>query len=323
MNILPSIDKSVVDYSQFTRKKMNLTYAEQSSSQKLDIVYPDQGSGPFPLIIFVHGGGFVGGSKDEFTIAFIFKLISQGYAVASVEYRLALEAPWPAQIYDVKAAVRWLRANGKELELSTEKVLMCGNSAGATLTQLTAATGGKELLEDLSMGNAEQSCKVDAIISWYGLGSFEMELSTSQGITHAEYARITNIQEECLDGYPELLDSASLLLRKPAREHMDEVKAMSPLNYVDRNFPYALFQHGTADTVLDYRQSIVMAGKICSHCGAERAEVDLFPGAVHGDPRIKADENMQRCLRFIKTYLPGGYPGEFPMPEIRLTRKQD
>lgn len=323
MNKLPSTEKMVVDYSQFARKKLNLAYAEQSSSQMLDIVYPDRGSGPFPLIIFVHGGGFAGGSKDEFTIAFIFKLISQGYAVASVEYRLALEAPWPAQIYDVKSAVRWLRAKGKELGLCTEKILMCGNSAGATLTQLTAATGGRGLLEDLSTGNAEHSSRVDAIISWYGLSSFEMELSGSPGITHDEYARITNIQEDCFDGYPELLDSASLLLCKPAREYMDEVNAMSPLNYVDCNFPNALFQHGTADRVLDYRQSVAMAGKVCSLCGAERAEVDLFPGAVHGDPRIKSDENMQRCLLFIKKHLPGGYPGESPMPEIRLIRKQD
>lgn len=323
MDTLHSQVKLAVDYSQFSHTKLDLAYADQSPSQRLDLVYPEQGVGPFPLIVFIHGGGFVGGGKDDFTISFVFKLVSQGYAVASVEYRLALEAPWPAQIYDVKAAVRWLRANHAALNLDTEKLLICGNSAGATLTQLIAATGGKDILEDRSMGNARQSCKADAIISWYGLSDFEMELLNSPGLTHEDYARVTFMPIESFDGYPALLSPADLLLHTSAREQMERVKYMSPISYVDSSFPPSLFQHGLADPVLDYHQTTSMVDRVRSVCGEERAELDLFPDAVHGDPVIKADENMRRCLRFIRTHLPDGAPEESPMPEIRLINKTE
>ena len=310
----------VVDPTQFHSFRRDLAYASQSPSQVLDIAYPD-GEGPFPLIVFVHGGGFSGGRKDEFTIAFVFKLVSQGYAVASVEYRRALEAPWPAQIHDVKAAIRWLKAHGEELNLKTDRLLMCGNSAGGALTQMTAATSATHQLEDLSMGNAEYDSMVDAIISWYGPCSMEDELLVRKGLTHEEYARVTIMPVEAYEGYPEPLSAPDLLLHKKAIDHLDEVHQLSPYHYVDSTFVPALFQHGTADPVVDYSQSLKIAEKINENCGVGRAVVELFPGGTHGDPAIKTNENMLRCAVFANQFVPSRRIGA-PMPSIRLIEAQ-
>jgi acetyl esterase/lipase len=92
------------DMSQWKRCWEDVAYADQDPRQKMDIIIPDKGDGPFPLIVFVHGGGWVSGDKRENTILGPFQAVSQGYAVAAVEYRLAPAATWPLPLYDVKAA---------------------------------------------------------------------------------------------------------------------------------------------------------------------------------------------------------------------------
>jgi len=90
-----------------------MAYAATSLSQKLDVYLPE-GNGPFPVILSIHGGAFKGGDKRDGQLTPMLEGLKRGYAVVSINYRLSPEAIFPAQIFDVKAAVRWIRANAKQ-----------------------------------------------------------------------------------------------------------------------------------------------------------------------------------------------------------------
>ena len=147
----------------------DVAYASASPTQKLDIYLP-AGNGPFPLIINVHGGGFMIGDKsnppatDEF--------LANGYAVASVDYRLSGEAKAPAQIQDIKAAVRFLRTNASKYKLNADKFAGFGGSAGGSLVALLGTSCGVAALEGADLGNADQSSCVQAVVDWFGPTDF-------------------------------------------------------------------------------------------------------------------------------------------------------
>lgn len=146
----------------------DLAYATVSSAQKLDLYIPTASSGPFPVIIMVHGGGFMMGDKaDGAGLTGVDQLLAAGYAVASINYRLSSEVTYPAQINDAKVAVRFLRANAEKYNLNSDKFGAWGASAGGSLVSLLGTTCGvKELEGDL--GNNDQSSCVQAVVDWFG-----------------------------------------------------------------------------------------------------------------------------------------------------------
>lgn len=97
-----------IDPTQFARYFLDVPYADEDPRQVMDVWLPNEGEGPFPLIVFVHGGGWVSGNKRENTMPGVFKFPSQGYAVACVEYRLVPDVHWPEPLEDVRAAIRYL-----------------------------------------------------------------------------------------------------------------------------------------------------------------------------------------------------------------------
>src|SRR5947209_5066676 len=145
----------------------DLAYAQVSAAQKLDLYLPGA-QGPFPLVIYVHGGAFKFGDKgdNEASGAFPF-LLAAGYALTSINYRLSGEARFPAQIHDVKTAVRWLRANAVSCHIDPERIGAWGASAGGHLVSLLATSGGATALEGAELGHAEQSSRIQAVVSWY------------------------------------------------------------------------------------------------------------------------------------------------------------
>ena len=152
-----------MDMTQFRHVEYDLKYADQSENQILDIIYPDEWEGSFPLIIVFHGGAFAMGHKRTHYISSMCQPVTQGYAVATVEYRLVQEALWPAQLIDGKAAIRYLRANAEKLNLDPERFAVWGNSAGGTVTQFLAVTGDKEGFDDLTV-DLQASSKVQCAV---------------------------------------------------------------------------------------------------------------------------------------------------------------
>jgi acetyl esterase/lipase len=148
-----------------TRVERNLEYVKDGHERnKLDLYLPEKTTAPLPLVVWIHGGGWRNGSKERCPAAW---LVGEGYAVASINYRLLQHEAFPAQIEDCKAAVRWLRANAKKYGLAPERVGVMGASAGGHLAALLGTSGHVKELEGKG-GNAEQSSRVQAVIDLFG-----------------------------------------------------------------------------------------------------------------------------------------------------------
>ena len=159
----------MADVSGVKRKFLDVAYADQSENQKMDIYLPDEGVGPFPVIVFIHGGAFWGGERRDFQMHYVANGIRRGYAVVSMDHRLSNEAKFPEPVYDVKAAIRFLRANAATYLLDTDHIGVCGASAGGYMVTMLGATGDMDAFEDRTMGNAEYSSAVQCVISLFGV----------------------------------------------------------------------------------------------------------------------------------------------------------
>ncbi|HEY0812824.1 MAG TPA: alpha/beta hydrolase, partial [Pseudonocardia sp.] len=143
-------------------------YAPASLAEVLDLWLPPTASQPAPLLIFVHGGGFSGGDKRDVGPK-VMPLLQQGFAVASVNYRLSGEARFPAAAQDVKAAVRYLRAHASADSIDPGRFAIWGESAGANLAALVGTTATQPtIFDDPQLGNGATSSAVQAVVEWYG-----------------------------------------------------------------------------------------------------------------------------------------------------------
>ena len=286
-----------IDVQQFRKTRLDLPYADQSVNQILDIFYPDEGEGPFPLVMLFHGGAFVTGHKRSHYIKSMCLPVTQGYAVATIEYRLCQEAKWPAQLIDGKAAVRYLRRHAKELDLDPERFAVWGNSAGGLATQLIAVTGDRADCDDLTVGERASS-EIQCAIAWYTMS----ELCSA---------------EQFGTEFTELLGYHPVL-------YPERTCRGSPIRYVDEHCPPMLLQHGMDDAVVDYHQSVYMYEKIKEVCGEDRTVLDLFEGEPHGSPKMKSDENIKKCIDFLdKHFFEGSNPYRKPFRRILIAGEDD
>ena len=269
----------------------DLAYAKVSPAQKLDLYLP-AGSGPFPLVLMVHGGAFMFGDKaDPISQAGTDPLLAHGFAVANLNYRLSGEARAPAQIQDVKTAVRWLRAHADEYDLIPDKFAAWGASAGANLAALLGTAIDIPALEGAGLGNPDQSCRVQAVVDWFGPTDF------------------LQMDRQLIElGYPPSHDEPdspeSRLVGAPIQSRPDLVKVVNPLTYVTPEAAPFLIEHGTCDSTVPYLQSRILAEALALAAGAERVAFVSLEGAVHGGgPQFWSTENVARVLGFLDKYL--------------------
>ena len=137
---------------------------------QLDMARPSTASGPLPAIICIHGGGFRAGSRDGY-LGLIQQLAGRGYVAVTVSYRLAPKYPFPAAVHDVKAAVRWLRANAKKYNIDPNRIGATGGSAGGHLALYLGVTGDVAAIEG-DGGNAGPSSAVQCVVNVYGPSDF-------------------------------------------------------------------------------------------------------------------------------------------------------
>ncbi len=132
-----------------------------------------------PLLVYVHGGAWRGGSKSDVPIA---KLLDHGFAIASVDYRLSTQAVFPAQIHDIKAAIRFLRAKSKLFQINTASIGIVGSSAGGHLAALVGVTNGHAELEGTVGEHLDQSSDVQCIVSLFGASNRANDPVTEHGV---------------------------------------------------------------------------------------------------------------------------------------------
>lgn len=277
-----------------SRRHLDIPYANLSLSQKLDIYLPKKGEGPFPVILSIHGGAFMGCDKADMQVLPMLEGLKRGYAVVALNYRLSWEAIFPALVHDVKAAVRWVRGNAKWFYLDPERIATWGGSAGGYLSTMLGVSDGIPELEDLSLGNPDQPSSVQVVVDWFGPTNF---LKMDEQLAESGLAPMAGT-EHSGGRSPE-----SLLLGAKITEVPELVKAANPETYIRKNAAPFLIQHGVIDPVVPVQQSIGLAENLKQVCGETRVVLELFEGFEHGDRRFESPVNVKRVLDFIDLYL--------------------
>ena len=298
-NITPEIEEDEefappppMETSHIKRKWLDVAYATQSPAQKLDIYLPNKGDGPFPVIVSIHGGAWMFGDKGDIMNLHFLEGLKRGFAVVCINYRLSGEAKFPKQIYDCKAAVRFLRANAETYHLDVERIAAWGASAGAHLAALLGTSRKVRKLEDFSMGNPLASSAVHAVVDWYG---------PTESFLKMDEQLIASGMGEPDHASPE--SPESLLLGQPITEVPNLVRFASPMTYIKANMPPFLIQHGLRDEIVPVQQSMNFAAEIERGAGAKRVTLEIMNDAGHGDPLFETPQNVARVLDFLEQQL--------------------
>jgi acetyl esterase/lipase len=205
--------------------------------QKLDLYLPEAGE-PLPLIIWVHGGAFRMGSKND---RVPLEYLDAGYAVASINYRLSQHALFPAQIEDVKAAVRWLRVHAEKYNLDPERFGAWGESAGGHLVALLGTTGN---VDTFDVGeNLGVSSLVQAVADHFGPTDF-LQMDAQR------------LPDGMIHDTPDSPESQ--LVGGPIQENKDSVAKANPITYISQDIPPFLIVHGDRDPLVPYQQSVLL-----------------------------------------------------------------
>lgn len=259
---------------QATSRKVNdLVFAEVDGRELLLDLYLPQASKPPPLIVYVHGGAWRAGSKDSMPLT---RLLGEGYAIASVEYRLTPDARFPAQVHDIKAAIRFLRGNQDRYAYDGRKVAIAGSSAGGHLAALVGVTNGTAELEGHVGPYLDQSSEVQAIVAYFGASNLLtiLDQSTPRGLSVRKPAL-----QLLLGGQPEQARELAMLA--------------SPVFHVDRSDPPLLLLHGDQDPQMPINQSHELHGRFKS-LGLPVA-LHVLHGAAHGG-RVFYDEARTKVV---------------------------
>lgn len=273
------------------RKFLNLPYVENGgNNQSLDIYLPDEGEGPFPVILSIHGGAFIGGDKADFQGEYVINAVREGYAVVSVNYRFSNEADYPLPVFDMKAAVRYLRAHAQQYCLDPARFAAVGASAGAYFAAMLATTVGNPAFEDAGMGNPGFDTSVQAVVGLFGVFDLAQtsEFLENQTVEPGAFA---------------MMNYCDKFTAAKAAECRNLMPLTWPGTYVKADCPPFLIQAGTSDHIVPYENSIAMADRINAVCGAGRAVFEAFPDCDHGAPEFATDDNKARILRFIDSVL--------------------
>jgi acetyl esterase/lipase len=267
------------------RRVPDVVYGEVPGYRPLELdLYLPQATGPWPVIVHVHGGGWRRGSRRHPLPAlgpgFYDDLAGQGFAVAAIDYRLSGEARFPAPLEDVRTALGWVGDHGAAHGLDPGRVFAWGDSAGGHLALLAALTGA-----------AVPSRQVRGVVAWFpvtDLAGLPADVAAAGGVP---------------DPGPESREA--LLLGAPAASVPDLARQASPVTHASAAAPPVLLMHGAADDLVPPAQSVRLAGAL--RAAGARVELELVPGATHfwkGANDVPGI--VRRSVEFLRKVTPPG-----------------
>jgi acetyl esterase/lipase len=253
----------------------SLRYAQASPNHLVDLYLPDDMSHQPPLVVGIHGGRFSLGNR-RWELLHVPQLLREGYAIASVEYRLVAEARFPAAVQDCKAAVRWLRAHASEFGFDPLRLVAWGRSAGGHLAAMVGTTGGiATRFDDAGLADPTISAQVQAVVDWYGPSEFS--LMDSHFASHQAAGCHAPV---VLSDSPDSPIAAYLGASPAAAPHL--ARESSPITYLSTGteVPPFFLATGDADCKVPFQQSLVLADAL-EAVGAD-VELRVLPGIGHG-----------------------------------------
>lgn len=242
----------------------------------LDLYLPAAKKSP-SLIVWVHGGAWYLYDKKQYPKA----LVDRGFALASLDFRQSTEARFPAQVFDIKAAVRYLRAKAKQYGYRAARIAIAGASSGGHLAAMVGVTNGNKELEGTEGDYLQESSSVQAILDYFGASNLTTILaqSTPFGL---------NVRKPALDkllgGQPEAVPELA--------------KLASPVFFVDRNDPPLLLLHGDQDPQMPINQAHELQGAY-EKAGLD-VQLDVVHGAGHAGPMFYEEPHLKRAVEFLQ-----------------------
>lgn len=294
-------------------------YAQDSESQYLDLYVPDGEEEP-PLFVFIHGGGFIYGDSQTRQTIFMYQYFrDHGFACATIGYRLAQEAAFPAAVEDVKAAVRFLQSHAAEYGYNAEHIAVFGESAGGYLACMEAFTDETEFMGVRYIGQEEDEkagrsydAKADVLIDYYGAVDLGKIWSGESDWDALEVPQlvidIANswIDQKTLEGFSSV---ESYWLRKEFTEMTtEEYQDSDPHFYMHENLgktvnPAVMIVHGDCDITVPSLQSQRLYDELKGLIGEERAKLLMIPGEGHATDMLYSDEVLKQVEAFITKNL--------------------
>ena len=265
----------------------------EAESQYLDLYIPDGVENP-PLFVMIHGGGFISNDSQSRQAQLFYRYFrDHGFACASINYRLAQEAPWPAAVEDVRDAIRYLSEHAEDYGYDASQCAVWGESAGGYLACITAVT--------------EQAIPVAALVDYYGIVDFSTieEQFRQEGIP-AWVRKMANFwaDSETLQGYG---SCEEFWVRKARADWTEEdIRALSvPYQASLHADPWlrTLILHGDADLSVPYHQSYQMAEALSQVCGEENVELVLVHGMMHAGDGLYTDARLKQVEAFVRDVL--------------------
>jgi len=260
----------------------DLVYSAMGDTQlKLDLARPSEGDGPFPAVAVIHGGAWRSGNKDS-NRRLLSDFASRGYVAISPQYRFCPKDVFPAQVHDVKAAVRWLRSNAKEYKVDADHIGAVGFSAGGHLSLMLGVTGPEDGLEGEISADAPSS-RVQAVVNYFG----PTDLNASD---------IPKVSRPLVKDF----------LGVTPWENPDAAAKASPLTFVTKDDPPILTFQGTKDPLVPYTQALKLADAL-SNVGVP-GRVEILVGAGHGWQGDDLKRTFDETYAFFDKYLKPSKP---------------
>ena len=278
------------DTSRAKRKILDVQYSDVSETCKFDLYLPDEGEGPFPLLVHVHGGGFALGDRKDSHVTCLLEGLDKNIAVASIDYRLSGEAIFPAAVLDCREFVRFIKENANKYYIDPERIAIIGGSAGGNLSAMLAMNipNGEFYKEEK---DHKQNPFIKVAIDQFGPTDFAVmdEMAKENGISFQDHN--------------EPWSAESNYIGKPLPEADKELmKLANPMTYVNENMSPILIEHGTVDKLVPYKQSVILFDLINEKVPG-RAEFRALEGADHEDKMFQEKENMEVVWAFLEKHL--------------------
>ncbi|HCI74304.1 MAG TPA: hypothetical protein DHV42_07195 [Lachnospiraceae bacterium] len=294
---------------------LKVPYAEDSESQYLDLYLPETdgvSGGKLPqLYVIIHGGGFITNDSQSKQAQLMYRYFrDHGYACATVNYRLAQEAQFPAALSDCKAAIRFLRAHAEEYGYDARKLAVFGESAGGYLATMCSVTDDSQFTDVSFIGEENMdpvSGEVDLLVDYYG--HIENEGAEEDWKKLGIPALIRSVANSWISGSATrgYADVQSFWFRKNITEMTPEEKAkVDPYTYIDSHDLEKLsvwIIHGDADLTVPYLQSERLAAHMAQKLGDGRVSYTLYPGQGHAGDMLYSDEVLDGLKEYMDAWL--------------------
>jgi acetyl esterase/lipase len=255
----------------------DIVYTKAGSTElKLDLARPAQGDGPFPAILVIHGGAWRAGDKGQLG-SVLMEFAGRGYVAVSPQYRFCPKEVFPAQVHDVKAAVRWIKTNAKKYRIDPDRIGAMGFSAGGHLALMLGVTGPEDGLEGDASAGAPDS-RIKAVVNYFG--------PTDLGAKDIPDVSKTLVKD---------------FLGAPAKEKPELAAKASPRSYLSKDDAAILTFQGTKDPLVPFTQAIELAEAMTASNVPGR--VELLVGAGHGWGGAEIDHTRNESFQFFDRYL--------------------